>query len=131
MLLDHRAITAAQDEESEIVEVPEWGGSVKLVGLSGAERDLFDAWRITQRESRHPQRYRNTRAWLVAHCLRDEQGKRIFGDQDLELLGAKSGKVLDRLYGIALRLSGIGEEGEEDAKKKSPDTSEDSGTDSV
>ena len=41
-LLTREAILARDDEQSETVEVPEWDGSVRVRGLTGRERDLWE-----------------------------------------------------------------------------------------
>jgi hypothetical protein len=50
------------------------------------------------------------RAKLLVKCLIDEAGERLFTDQDAPALGAKSGAVIDKLYDVASRLSGLSEE---------------------
>ena len=40
-LLSKEAILAAQDLPSEDVEVPEWGGTVRVRGLDGKGRDEY------------------------------------------------------------------------------------------
>jgi hypothetical protein len=71
-------------------------------GLTGTERDAFE-----QRCS--DTSYANVRATLLAFSLVDEQGKRLFGLEDVGALGAKSAAPLDRLFDVARRLSGIGQ----------------------
>ena len=42
-LLFKTAILAAQDLQTEDVEVPEWGGAVRVRSFTGRERDAFQA----------------------------------------------------------------------------------------
>ena len=49
----------------------------------------------------------NIRAKLVARCMVDDVGDRIFADSDVEALGKKSAQALDRLFGVAMRLSAL------------------------
>jgi len=107
MLLTKDQILAAQDRPYEDVEVPEWGGRVRIRGLSGAERDAFEASMIGPDGKPSPQRFRNFRARLLAQTLVNEQGERLFSDADIKSLGEKSGDVLARLFEIAQRLSGL------------------------
>ena len=41
MLLNKEQIQSVSDLETQDVEVPEWGGTVRLKSLTGAERDRF------------------------------------------------------------------------------------------
>ena len=77
-----------QDTPVEVVEVPEWGGSVRVKTLSGAERDQFES-AIVQRNGRNvKQNLLNIRARLVAAALVDENGAALFPSfDDVEALG--------------------------------------------
>jgi hypothetical protein len=51
----------------------------------------------------------------------DDQGKRIFTDEDIEALGNKNAAPLDRICDVARRLSGMGRaEKEKLAKNSAP-----------
>lgn len=101
----------AQDSFLECVQVPEWGGSVCIKSLSGAERDEFEAT-IFDGNAKRPS-LRNMRAKLLVIALVDGERKRLFTEHDISRLGAKNGKVLGRLYEIARKLNGIGVDEEE------------------
>ena len=64
-LLSKEAILAAQDVVTELVEVPEWGGSVRVRGLTGAERDAFEGETIQRNGRDVKTNTRNLRARLV------------------------------------------------------------------
>lgn len=107
-LLTRDAIVAAQDLPSELVEVPEWGGSVRVRGMTGAQRDAWEAEFIGARAqgASVPPDWRVRR---VAMCLVDEDGKRLFPDREVATLGGKSGLVIDRIDDVVVRLSGLRE----------------------
>ncbi len=132
MLLDRAKIKAVNDVVVEDVDMPEWGGSVRVRGMSGTERDAFEAASLLPARGKHGTRevnLRNIRARLVACCAIDEQGDRLFGDDDLTWLGEKSGAALDRLADVAKRLSGLTSKDVDDLVKNSgSDQSDDSGT---
>lgn len=118
MALSRDAILAVDDVQTEKVTVPEWGDDVIIRGLTGEELDDYQASRRQIRNAGTAQAevvfiQTNARAGLLVKCLVDESGQRIFTDQDAGLLGMKNGKVLDRLYDIAARLSGLSEEEQE------------------
>ncbi len=70
------------------------------------------------------------RSKLVARSIVDEAGKRIFGDGDIKALSGKSAAVLDRLFTVASRLSGMSQDDVDELAKNSASVqSEDSGSD--
>lgn len=114
-LLSRDDILNAQDLPSETIEVPEWGGWVTVRSMTGTERDEFEASLVIEKKGRKGRTDRsmdmhNIRAKLVSLCLVDDDGKRLFSQYDMEVLGAKSSKALDRCYEAASRLSGIRDE---------------------
>jgi hypothetical protein len=111
MVLGREAILGADDRQTEVVEVPEWGGAVIVRALSGTERDAYEASLVTLRRD-GSQRFNmeNVRARLAALSIVGEDGERLFGDGDLKALGAKSAQALDRVFDAARRLSGLSDE---------------------
>jgi primosomal protein N'' len=126
-LLTRDAILQAQDLPTEQVHVPEWGGDVLVRALTGAERDRFEQSIVEQRGKSTRMNLQNIRAKLVALTVVDEQGNRIFKDEDVKWLGNKSAAALDRIFEVAQRLSGLRDEDvEELAKNSESDLSDDS-----
>ncbi len=76
-------------------------------GLTGAERDAFEQSIVETRGKNTRMNLRNIRAKLVALTVVDEDGNRIFSDEDAEALGKKSAAALDRIFAVAQRLSGL------------------------
>jgi hypothetical protein len=105
--LSRDAIFAVNDYKVEVVEVPEWGGQVKVKGLTGRERDEFEAGMFVRRGREMVRDTANLRARLVVLCALDEAGNPLFQRDDIKALGEKSGAALDRLYEAAAKLSGI------------------------
>ena len=105
-----------EDLPRELIEVPEWGGSVYIRCLTAAERDAWEASVVNlEAKGKQPKTdLRNLRAKLVVRCACDEEGKRIFEDADIDALGGKSAAALDRLYSVAARLSKITKSDEEE-----------------
>ena len=110
MRLSKDAILSVADLVTEEVEVPEWGGSVLVRGLTGRERDDFEASMMIQRGGQVVADVRNTRAKLVAKCAVDDDGRRLFTDEDAAALGEKSGAALARVFDVVARLSGLSED---------------------
>ncbi len=122
-LLSAEQIEAADDRTHEDVPVPEWGGTVRVVGLSAADRDAYEAAFVDAKGKPAVQRLRNVRAKLLVKCLVDEDGNRLFSDDKAKALGQKNGAVVDRLFDVARRLSGIGQGAVAEGKDDSEDDS--------
>ena len=116
-LLTKDAILAADDIKTERVPVPEWGGDVMVRGLTGTQRDLWEASMSVRRGKTMVPDMRNFRARLVVLCVVDETGALVFHDGDVDALAGKSGAALDRLYSKSAALSGIGEADVEELTK--------------
>ena len=128
MLLDRNTILSAQDQRTEDVHVPEWGGTVRVRGLTGAERDRFEESRLVRSGKKSRASLRNFRAALCAVAMVGEDGQRLFSDADVEALGEKSGSALDRVYDVAARLAGLSDADVEELEKNSEsDQSDNSG----
>ncbi|MEU2992894.1 hypothetical protein ABZ772_21550 [Streptomyces griseoincarnatus] len=129
-LLSKEQIAAADDRKWEDVPVPEWGGTVRLVGMSGSERNAYQSSLVVLGPNGSVQRMNMTDqlAKLVAKCLVGEDGQRLFSDNEVKALGAKNGAVLERLGQVAQRLSGLRKEDVEAAEGKSEPTPSDAST---
>ena len=97
-------ILAADDLKLLGVDIPEWGGRVYVRTMTGAERDW---WEQTIVESGKSGKMANIRATLVMLTAVDEKGERIFNDTQIEVLGNKSAKALDRLFAAAQKLNAV------------------------
>lgn len=106
MSLDRDAILQADDLPRTRVDVQEWGGSVNVRVMTGAERDAFEA----QVAGGGHVNLDNIRARLVALTLVDDDGKRLFSDTDVTQLGNKSAAALDRVFSVAQKVNGLTEQ---------------------
>lgn len=97
-------ILAADDLITEIVNVPEWGGSVTVRTITGTERDKLEASIVTKSGE---QNMENLRAKLIVLSVVDEEGKQLFTMADLVALGDKSAATLSCVFRVAMRLSGF------------------------
>jgi hypothetical protein len=108
-ILSRDDILRAADLPTEEVHVPEWGGSVLVRGMTGAERDAFESSVVELKAGNKATsvNMQNIRAKLVALTVVDEKGERLFSQADVELLGNKSAAALQRIFEAAQRLSGL------------------------
>lgn len=115
--LSAEGILGADDLPVEDVQVPEWGGTVRVRGLSGSERDRFEA-RFTDNTGKRAvgeKSFELFRARLAAACLVDDQGRKMFrSDAEVKRLGEKSAEALQRVCDVAMRLSGMTEDDAEE-----------------
>ncbi len=118
-LLSKTAILAAQDLQTEDVEVPEWGGAVRVRSFTGRERDAFEASMVRGDGRDRKVDLTNMRARLVGLTVIDETGQRLFTDEEVDLLGAKSGAALDRVFAVAQKLNGLSGADVEELSKNS------------
>lgn len=109
-LLTREQILKADDLKSEVVSVPEWGGSVRVKTLTGAERDEFEALIVTLEGKKVVvKNSRGIRSLLASLSICDEKGAAVFSRKDVEELAKKSSLALDRIFAVASRLSGLTE----------------------
>lgn len=116
-LLTRDAILTTNDLVTEDVECPEWGGTVRVRTLTGAERDKYETTMANPKADRT-----NIRASLAATTIVGEDGNPVFTSKDIAKLGRKSAKALDRIFDVAARLAGItADEVEQKAKEDERD----------
>ena len=102
MLLDRASILTAQDLKTQDVEVPEWGGTVRVRSLTGTVRDAFGRSLLGPDGNPSPALY-NVK--LVAVSVVGEDGQPLFTLDDLQALGDKSAPVLERIADAAEQLN--------------------------
>ena len=107
VMLTAENILQFEDSGIEPIGLPEWGGSAYIRTMSGSERDSWEMYASKQMDKSNNV---NIRAKLACICLCDENGKRLFGDGQVEALGKKSSKPLDRIYSQALKLNKLTDE---------------------
>jgi hypothetical protein len=113
MALDRKSILAADDVRKEKTAVPEWGGDVFLRVLTGTDRDRFE-------ESYSEQKMKAFRIRFLLLALCDETGKRLFGDDEGDILGKKSSVVINRLFEAGWKLNAFSQEAVDALGEDSP-----------
>ncbi|KPK67836.1 MAG: hypothetical protein AMJ84_12280 [Acidithiobacillales bacterium SM23_46] len=117
-ILSKEQILQADDLRREAVVVPDWDGSVFVQTMTGIDRDAFELSLTKDGKAS----IENMRAKLCARTIVDENGNRLFTEDDVEALGKKSGTALDRIFEVAQRLNGIGADAMEKLAKNSEPT---------
>jgi len=116
MLLSKSAILTAKDLAHKDVDVPEWGGTVRIRCMTGNERNAYEVEVLSAHNANDHGRLAALRHKLLAYTVIDERGERIFSDEDLEALGGKSKDVIERLFEVAQEVSGLNGDAVEDAE---------------
>lgn len=123
MALSKSKILSANDTKLDKVHVPEWGDDVYIKTLSGTDRDQFE-------DAYSRDRMKNFRARFLTLTLCDEDGDRLFADEDVDALGKKSAIVLNRLFEKAWALNAFRGEDVDALGKDSPSDQSDASTSS-
>jgi hypothetical protein len=114
--LTKEEILGAADLPTETVEVPEWGGEVIVTLMTGEARDAFET-SVYGLDGKQRD-FTNATAKLVSATVVDEKGRRIFNTpQEVEALGRKSARALNRIATAARRLNAISREDLEEMEK--------------
>ena len=121
-MLSRDQILTAPDLRFDVVNVPEWGGEVRVRSMTGADRDAYEQSLMASRGSDANANLSNVRARLVAFCVVGEDGQRLFSDSDVEALGAKSARALNAVFECASALNGLGAKDVADLGKPSEAT---------
>ena len=118
-ILSKSDILESADLRVAIVEVPEWGGSVRVRSLTGTERDAFESTLVRLIDGKRVPDLENLRAKLLAATIVDERDQQLFTVSDLSALGRKSAVALDRVFVAAQRLNGLQADAVEESVKNS------------
>lgn len=116
MLLNKADILKHCDLPHEVVDVPEWGGQVKVKAMSGFARDKFESQIMGKNGGINTT---NIRAKLAAATIVDDKDKLMFDEDDIVKLGNLSCAALDRVFEAAQRLNHLSNKDVEDLAKNS------------
>lgn len=106
-LLNKEQILKAEDLPFRDVEVPEWGGTVRIRTMSAMEGMEF--WKILDAAGKAGggAAEQHLRERTLIMTIVDESGKRVFAEEDLDALRGKYPAVLNRLFAVSAELNGI------------------------
>ena len=123
-LVTKTQISAAVDRKWEDVPVPEWGGDVRLMELSAADRGYIEAGSVVANGQNPQLKVESLKVYrekLVGMALVDEEFNRLYSNKEIVAgeLGKKSGAVIERLAGKVQELSGMGRYAQKEAEGNS------------
>jgi len=117
-------IFAADDIESELVEVAQWGVTLLVKSMSAKARAALIDNAIANNGGNF--NIQQVMPDIVIQCTFDpETGERVFLDGDREALMAKSAGAVEEVAAVAMRLSGMTDDAVDAAGKESSPTQSD------
>ena len=120
-ILTREEILGISDFTFENVNTPEWGEDtfVRVRGLTAHERDTFELTAVKEDFSGVTKAgMSDMRAHLVSMAVVDIDGRRLFTPEDIAALSTKNALVIDRIFNVARRLSGLSKEDVDELTKK-------------
>ena len=99
-------IFAAKDIPSETVTISEWGVTVEVRGMTGAERTRILEQAVDQRTGQVNLQFVFPEI-VISSTFDPESGLPIFEAGDREALLSKSGVAIDQIANVGMRLSGF------------------------
>lgn len=108
--LNREAFLAIPAPEVTPVDLPALGGRVYVRELTAGERDRFETDHAQSSNS-------DFRAKLMAACVCDESGKRLFSDADARKLSDLPASHVERLVREIIRVNALSDQDVEDLEK--------------
>lgn len=121
--LGRDAILGATDFEYTEVDVPEWGGVVRVRPLTARERSQIEG-QMTQiaQSKKGYDKLGETALKMVVWCVVDENGDRVLEEKDVVALGKKSAAPILRIRNAVMKVSQMGAEDVEEAEEDFTDS---------
>lgn len=103
--------------QMESILVPDWNTTVFVAVMPSDDKDSFDMSMFKDVAGKRVLSADNFSAKLVCKTVYTEDGKRVFSDMDVAILGRMPSKTLAPIIEVAKRLNGMTENAvEEEAK---------------
>lgn len=123
-LVTKAQISAAVDRKWVDVPVPEWGGDVRLMALSAADRGYIEAGSVVANGQTPQLKVDSLKVYrekLVGMSMVDENFERLYSNKEILAgeLGKKDGAVIERLAAKVQELSGMGKYAAKEAEGNS------------
>ena len=103
-VLTKKDILRITELKKQMVDIPEWGGSVCVQEMTGEARAEYDKW-LVEKGNVGGMRVRV----LIATVIDPETGKPMFSELDIPDLLSKSSLAIERISDVGGDLSGLSE----------------------
>jgi hypothetical protein len=124
-LLSRAQIDRAPDIKTRDEYVEEWGGEVRLRGMTGTEKARINGTMVAtvgMSVRLRANAIAEVQLRTLCSCIVDEEGNKLYAEDEYEDLGKKSAGVLERLYEISQDISGATAEAVEEAEEDFDET---------
>lgn len=101
---------------SQKVNVKKLGKHFTVIEMNGEQRNK---WAEVSWDDKGEYIETNDRGRLIAHTCYDDNGQRVFTDDDYAKIESGGAAIVQKLYAVAMRLNGLSKESHEDAVKNS------------
>lgn len=118
-LLTRDQILAADDIKTERIAVPEWGGDVLLRGLTAKERGRAVKACTRMVGNKPDTDFGALQVQMISMSAIDEAGTRLFTDNDVQVLSGKHSGVIEKIFTVVAKLSGVAEDEIAEMRKNS------------
>jgi len=116
--MDKNEILSFRDLETKSITVPAWGKDIHIRQLSAYERAILNEKTLPLQESDKDSDQIEVMALACAYFICDENGTRLFTDEDAVALRDKSAEALQFIFMEGMKYNAMTAEAREKAKKK-------------
>lgn len=116
-LLNRAAVFGAKDLATRDVDVPEWGGAVRIRALTSRQRVVHQQELYRAKQGGGDDPFLHARVVVLGAV--DADGKRLFSDDDVQEMATKCAGAVERLAAAIEELTFMTARSGEDAEKNS------------
>ena len=111
--LSKKDIWKVKSLRKQLVDVPEWGGSIWVREMTGESRAEYDKWLVEKGN------VGGMKVRIVIATAIDEDGKPMFNEIDIPDLLSKSHRAIERIANVGADISGLTFVAREEVRKNS------------
>lgn len=106
-ILTRESILGADDLPTEEFDAPEWGGTLMIRALNGAQREEIEVRVNRAKATSEGHGWKGLKALVASYVIVGEDGKPLFTSKDFAAISEKSGAMLDRLFEHVMEVNGL------------------------
>jgi hypothetical protein len=120
MSLTREQILSNKSFRSKTIEIPEWGGEVRLKAMSGADREAMES--VVSEDVGGKLQIKKGVSYMAEMLLRtwcDDDGNLLFKPDEINLIQEKDSVILARIFKVAAEVNGLSGDEEKVIEKNS------------
>jgi hypothetical protein len=120
MSLTREQILSNKSFRSKTIEIPEWGGEVRLKAMSGADREAMES--VVYEDVGGKLQIKKGVSYMAEMLLRtwcDDDGNLLFKPDEINLIQEKDSVILARIFKVAAEVNGLSGDEEKVIEKNS------------